>query len=165
MQDFPRNVSLECLATDTGFAFFPSLTSQKVDEYSTTYFSTFNTMFSLLILDEFMSNVVAKVLRHGYRDDDHESVIALLVFALGQLAVEGAISPPAGTNDSVRHSTIERPSGLKIFNEAHRRTDMVVTQRCLSNVQIMLLQATYFEACARHADFWSSVSAAPMACR
>jgi hypothetical protein len=29
----------------------------------------------------------------------------------------------------------------------------------------MLLQATYFEACARHADFWSSVSAASMACR
>jgi hypothetical protein len=28
----------------------------------------------------------------------------------------------------------------------------------------MLLQGTYFEACARHADFWSSVNAASMSC-
>jgi hypothetical protein len=43
-------------------------------------------MFPLLILDDFMSNTVARVLRHGYRDDDPESIVALLVFALGQLA-------------------------------------------------------------------------------
>jgi hypothetical protein len=122
-------------------------------------------MFPLLILDDSVSNVVARVLRHGYRDDDPESVIALLVFALGQLAVESAFDPRAGINGSVCHGTAERPSGLEIFNEARWRTSTIATQRCLFNVQIMLLQATYFEACARHADFWSSVSAASMACR
>jgi hypothetical protein len=165
LRNLPCSVGLERLATDTRFAFFPSLTIQKVDEYSAAYFSTFNTMFPLLILDDFMDNIVARVLRHGCRDDDPGSVIALLVFALGQLALEGAFDPPAGMDSSACHGTAERPSGLEIFNEARRRTGMIATQRCLLNVQIMLLQATYFEACARHADFWSSVSAASMACR
>lgn len=164
LRNLPCDIGLERLAMNTKTAFFPSLTIQKVGEYSAAYFRTFNTMFPLLILDEFMNNTVARVLQHGYRDDDPEGVIALLVFALGQLAMEGAFNPPAGMDGSTCRGT-ERPSGLEIFNEARRRTGVIATQTGLLNVQIMLLQATYFEACARHADFWSSVSAASMACR
>jgi hypothetical protein len=165
LRNLPCDVGLEFLPTNTRSAFFPSLTIQKAGEYSAAYFSTFNTTFPLLILDDFMNNIVARVLRHGYRDDDPESVVALLVFALGQLAMEGAFNSPAGMDGSARCGTAERPSGLEIFNEARRRTGMIATQPCLLNVQIMLLQATYFEACARHADFWSSISAASTACK
>jgi hypothetical protein len=170
LRNLPCNVGLERVATNTGSVFFPRLTIQKVCEYCASYFSTFNTMFPLLILDDFMNNTVAGVLRYGYGDDDPESIVALLVFALGQLAMEDAFNPLTGmydgTNGSVRHGTGDRPSSsLEIFNEARRRTGMTATRPCLFNVQIMLLQATYFEACARHADFWSSVSAASTACK
>jgi hypothetical protein len=169
LRNLPCDAGLECLAMNAESVFFPSLTVQKACEYSVAYFSTFNTMFPLLVMDDFMNNIVAGVLRHGYRDDDPESIIALLVFALGQLAIGGAFGPTtgmeSGTNGSVRGDTANRPSGLEIFNEARRRTGMIATQPCLLNVQIMLLQATYFEACARHADFWSSVSAASTACK
>lgn len=70
-----------------------------------------------------------------------------------------------GASGLSRSRTFERPSGLEIFNEARRRIGMIATQRSLLTVQIMLLQATYFEACARHADFWSSVTAASVACK
>lgn len=40
-------------------------------------------------MEMFLDEVVARLLREGYRDDDPESVIALLVFALSQLAING----------------------------------------------------------------------------
>jgi hypothetical protein len=169
LQSLPCDVGLECLALDSSSrsGFFPSLTIQRVGELCAAYFSTFNTMFPLLILDDFKNNVVAKLLVHGYRDEDPESVLALLVFALGQLAIEGVFNSPADTGGGISGvpGNPERPPGLDIFNEARRRIGILATQRTLTNVQIMLLQATYFEACARHADFWSSVTAASVACK
>jgi hypothetical protein len=164
----PCEITLPFLTTRTGSVFFPGLTIQKVDEYTSAYFRTFNTLSPLLDLDLFMDSVVARLLREGYRDDDPESVLALLVFALGQLAIEGVTGRPTrGTKDEssgFRGGTIEKPPGLGLFNEARRRIGMINTQPCLENVQIMLLQATYFEASARHLDFWSSTSAASLAC-
>ena len=132
-RNLPCNVGLERVATNTGSVFFPRLTIQKVCEYCASYFSTFNTMFPLLILDDFMDNTVAGVLRYGYRDDDPESIVALLVFALGQLAMEDAFNQTTGMDDgangSVRHGTGDRPSSsLEIFNEARRRTGMTATR-------------------------------------
>jgi hypothetical protein len=93
-------------------------------------------MFPLLILDEFKNNVVAKLLIHGYRDDDPESVLALLVFALGQLAMEGVFNSPADTGGGISGvpGNPERPPGLDIFNEARRRIGILATQRTLANV-------------------------------
>lgn len=168
-QKLTCNVGLERKAISSRSVVYPSLTIQKMGEYSAAYFSTFNTMFPLLILEDFKDNIVAKVLLHGYGEDDPEGVIALLVFALGQLAMEGASDQPAdgngGARGSVHCSTSGKPSGLKIFNEARRRTGTIVTRHGLLDVQILLLQASYYQACAQHADFWSSVSAASMACR
>jgi hypothetical protein len=169
LQSLPCDVGLESLALNSSSrsVFFPSLTIQKVGEYCAAYFSTYNTMFPLLILDEFKNKVVAKLLIHGYREDDPESVLALLVFALGQLAIEGVFNSPADTGGGISGAPgkPERPPGLDIFNEARRRIGILATQRSLSNVQILLLQAIYFEACARHADFWSSVTAASVVCK
>ncbi|KAM0714186.1 hypothetical protein Q7P37_009973 [Cladosporium fusiforme] len=164
----PCNIGLPSSTSHTGSVVFPSLTVQKVNEYSSAYFSSFNMLLPLLDLDLFMDRTVSRLLRDGYRDDDPESVLALLVFALGQLAIEGVTGNPTRlSNDEFsgfRGGTVEKPPGIGLFNEARRRIGMVSTQPCLENVQIMLLQATYFESSARHLNFWSSTSAASLTC-
>jgi hypothetical protein len=164
----PCNISIPCWTSDSGSVVFPDLTVERVNEYSSAYFNTFNALLPLLNSNDFLGGVVARLLREGFRDDDPESVLALLVFALGQLAIEGVVGRPTSAQNAessgFRGGTIEKPPGLGLFNEARRRIGMANTQFRLENVQIMLLQATYFEASAMHLDFWSSTSAASLAC-
>jgi hypothetical protein len=164
----PCNVRILCSTSNSESVVFPALTVERVDEYSSAYFNTFNVLLPLLDPDIFMSGAVARLLREGYKDDDLEGVLALLVFALGQLAIEGVVGRPTSAcnheSSGFRGGTIEQPPGLALFNEARRRIGMANTQPCLEYVQVMLLQATYFEASARHLDFWSSTSAASLAC-
>jgi hypothetical protein len=67
---------------------------QQVGTYSAAYFDTFNRLFPLLDSDLFMDGIVARLLHQGYRDDDPEGVLALLVFALGRLAHDGVLQDP-----------------------------------------------------------------------
>lgn len=147
---------------------FADLTTEQVNEYPIAYFNTFNVLLPLLDLDIFMEEMKARPLLQGYEDDEPRAVLILLVFALGQLAVEGVLHRPTSVNSGeysgFRGGTIGASPGLSMFNEARRRIGICDTQFCLENVQILLLQATYFEASARHSDFWSSTSAAAMAC-
>ncbi|KAF2763859.1 hypothetical protein EJ03DRAFT_283252, partial [Teratosphaeria nubilosa] len=148
---------------------FPTLNIQQIQEYTDAYFNTFNVLHPLLNREYFMNDVVARLLREGYGDGDPGSVLALLVYALGQVAIEGVFDRPVsmvqGQPSGFRGGTLDRPPGLALFNEARRRLGFVVTQCSLENVQIMLLQATYYEACARHLDFWRATVAASMACQ
>jgi hypothetical protein len=166
--NLPCKDGVESLVLGTGSCVFPSLTIQKVKEYSAAYFNTFNVLLPLLDPHTFMDTVVARLLREGYREDDPESVLALLVFALGKLAMGSVFDWPTSGSHRISSGShgeaFEKPPGLGLFNEARRRTGMVSTKCCLENVQINLLQATYFESSSRHSDFWSSVSAASMAC-
>jgi hypothetical protein len=164
----PCDNSLLCSTLSPGCVIFPGVTIEQVNEYSAAYFKTFNVLLPLLETNMFMDGIVARLLQEGYKDDDPESVLALLVFALGQLAIEGVTGHPTRVShdesSGFRGGSIERPPGLGLFNEARRRIGMVNTQPCLETVQIMLLQATFFEASARHLDFWTSTSAASLAC-
>lgn len=162
----PCNIGLPSSTSYTGSVAFPSLTVQQVNELSSAYFRSFNVLLPLLDMDLFMDKIVSRLLQDGYRNDDPESVLALLVFALGQLAIEGSTGKPtnSGNISSFCGGTSEKPPGISLFNEARRRIGMVSTQPCLENVQIMLLQATYFESGARHLNFWGSTSAASSAC-
>lgn len=166
--DLPCNVGCESFRLKTASVIFPSLTVWKVNEYTAAYFNTFNRLLPLLISDIFMDRIASRLLQEGYRDDDPEGVLALLVFALGQLAIEGTSGRPSGMCKNIqsgfRGTKAGEPPGLGLFNEARRRIGLVATKCRLENVQILLLQATYFEASARHSHFWSSVSAASMAC-
>lgn len=155
---------------ERGFAanvIFPTLSIQQVNEFTDAYFNTFNVLFPLLNRDSFSNDVLSPIMRDGYGDGDANSVLALLVFALGQLAIEGVfhnpISHPGGQPSGFRGGTAERPPGLEIFNEARRRLGFVVSSCSLVHVQILLLHATYFEANARHLDFWRSTVQASMA--
>ena len=147
---------------------FSDLSLQQAQSYSTAYFNTFNRLFPLLDRNIFMDVVLARLSRQSCKDNESDCVLALLVFALGQLAREGVHAPSASTFHSERSGfrggTTNRPPGLDFFNQARWRLGLVATRSSLETVQIMLLQGTYFEACARHADFWSSVNAASMSC-
>lgn len=148
---------------------FPTLTIQSIQEYTDAYFNTFNVLFPLLDRESFMNETVSQVLRTGYSDGDVHSVLALLVFALGQVAVEGVFDRPISVVDrrasGFRGGSADEPPGLAIFNEARRRLGFVATQSTLENVQIMVLQANYYQSTARHLDFWRSTVAASMACQ
>lgn len=93
----------------------------------------------------------------------------LLVFALGQVAIEGTYSQPISTRygkpSGLRGGTLTEPPGIRMFNEARRRLGLVLDAGTLENVQILLLQATYYETGCRHVDFWRSTVAASMECQ
>ncbi|KAK5108758.1 hypothetical protein LTR62_007818 [Meristemomyces frigidus] len=148
---------------------FPTLTIQLIQELSDAYFNTFNVLYPILNRDTFMNDIVARLLRDGYGDGDSGSVLALMVFALGEVANEGVFARPVsmvdGQPSGFRGGTIDTPPGIELFNEARRRLGFVITQCSLENVQINLLQATYYEATARHLDFWRCTVAASMACQ
>lgn len=148
---------------------FPSLTIQHIQERCEAYFNTFNVLLPLLNRDAFMNDVVAPLLREGYRDGDSRAVIALLVFALGEVAIDGVFQRPIATNNGqqsgFRGGSVEAPPGLATFNEARRRSGFVSTMTSLENIQMLLLEATYYEAHARHLEFWRCSVAASMACQ
>jgi hypothetical protein len=153
----------------TGNHAFPTLTIQQVQEYSDAYFNTFNVLCPILNYDEFMHGTVSRLMREGYADGDPNAVLALIVFALGQCAIEGVFGQPISAENGVpsgyRGGSAERPPGIELFNEARRRVGFVSTLCTLENVQILLLQATFYESTGRHLDFWRSTVAASMACQ
>lgn len=148
---------------------FPTLSIQQIQEQCDAYFNTFNVLFPLLNRDHFMNETVAPLLRDGYADGDVNAVLALLVFALGQVAIEGVFERPIslvdGQPSGFRGGDVEKPPGLAIFNEARRRIGFIATHSSLENVQILLLEAVYFESNARHMDFWHCTVAASMSCQ
>lgn len=173
----PSDIGLPCFTVHVGPSehgrasnvAFPTLTIQQIQEYSDAYFNTFNVLYPILNRETFMNGIVARLLREGYGDGDPGSVLALVVFALGCVAIEGVFERPVsvvnGQPSGFRGGTVHQPPGLALFNEARRRLGFIVTQCTLENVQICLLQATYYEATARHLDFWRSTVAASMACQ
>ncbi|KAK3672625.1 hypothetical protein LTR78_007437 [Recurvomyces mirabilis] len=176
-EPLPSAVGLRCFAvkvgpTDTGRAsnvVFPMLTVQQIQEYSDAYFNTFNVLYPILNQENFMNSIMPRLLREGYGDGDPHSVLALMVFALGCVATEGVFERPVsvvgGQPSGFRGGTIDQTPGLGIFNEARRRLGFIATQCDLENVQISLLQATYYESTARHLDFCRSTAAASTACQ
>jgi hypothetical protein len=123
---------------------FPALTRDMMYRLATSYFETFNLFYPLLDRESFVSDTLTKVHSEGF-DGDTDSVIALLVFALGELALEGSHEDPIGTYkgrpSGVRGGTETKPPGLSLFNEARKRIGFVLTDCELENVQIFSLTA------------------------
>ena len=164
---FPMNANLREQGYSSNVA-FPTLTIQQIQEQCDAYFNTFNVLFPLLNRDTFMNQTVAPLLRDGYADGDVSAVLALLVFALGQVAIEGVFERPIayidGQPSGFRGGSANEPPGIATFNEARRRIGFVQTQSTLETVQMLLLEATYYESTARHLDFWRCTVAASMSC-
>lgn len=149
---------------------FPALSLADARRLSEAYFNKFNIIHPVLDRPVFEENILKPMMQSGYRNGDPAACIGLLVLALGQVAIDGVYGQPVsysadGIPSGLRGGTVERPPGLGIFNEARRRIGFVMNQCTLENVQIFLLQATYYEACARHMDFWRSTVAASLSCQ
>lgn len=147
----------------------PLLTAAQVQKYTDAYFDTFGVLYPILDQDKFIAEVAARVLREGYRDGDSDAVLALTVFALGQLAIEGTFGEPisdqAGVSSGFRGGSADIPPGIELFSEARRRLGFVVTSCTLENIQILLLQGTYYEGTAWHLEYWRCVVAASTVCQ
>jgi hypothetical protein len=123
---------------------FPTLTRDIMHRLATVYFDTFNLYYPILDRQNFISDALTRVHSEGF-DGDTDSVIALLVFALGELAIEGSDGNPIevykGRSSGVRGGTAIKPPGLALFNEARKRIGFVLTKFELENVQIFSLAA------------------------
>jgi hypothetical protein len=90
-------------------------------------------------------------------------VLLLLVIALGQVAYEGTAGVPiesfAKRSSGIRGGTASSSPGTSCFDEAIRRWGLT-----LLNIHALILQATIYEASARHWDFWRCTVAASSAC-
>lgn len=121
---------------------FPMLTKDIMINLATAYFDTFNFVYPFMDRQNFISDTLTKVQTEGF-DGDTESVIALLVFALGELAIEGSRGKPVevhmGRPSGVRGGSFTRPPGIALFNEARKRLGFVLTECELENIQIYAL--------------------------
>ena len=126
---------------------FPTLTRDTMHRLATVYFDSFNLYYPILDRQNFISDTLTRVHSEGF-DGDTDSVIALLVFALGELAIEGSDGNPIevykGRSSGVRGGTAIKPPGLALFNEARKRIGFVLTKFELENVQIFSLAAYVF---------------------
>jgi hypothetical protein len=123
---------------------FPRLTLDVMHQLATAYFDTFNLIYPFMDRQNFISDTLTKVHTEGF-DGDPDSVIALLVFALGEVALEGSRGNPIevfkGRPSGVRGGTAQNPPALALFNEARKRIGFVLTDYDLENVQIYSLAA------------------------
>ncbi|THV56024.1 hypothetical protein BGAL_0001g00860 [Botrytis galanthina] len=128
---------------------FPGLSQEAMLQLAMSYFDTFNFLYPFMDRQTFLSDTLVKVVSEGF-DGDMESVIALLIFALGEVALEGSCgSPvdiyqarPSGIRGGSRPS---KPPGLSFFNEAMKRIGCVLTECSLENVQMFCLAADSFD--------------------
>lgn len=129
---------------------FPSLTKDKMQHLAKAYFDSFNFIYPFMDRQNFLSETLDKVQIEGF-DGDTDSVIALLVFALGELAIEGYRGPPIERHgyrpSGVKGGTASRPPGLDLFNEARKRIGFLLTECDLENVQIFSLAAYVAAVC------------------
>lgn len=148
---------------------FPYLNAARIQDYTDAYFKTYHTLLPILDEKEFVEDVVARVICGNYPDGDPRTVLALTVFALGQMALECTVRQKASRErrfrSGFRSGSAGRPPGIELFCEARRRLGFISTSCTLDNVQILLLQGTYYEANARHMDYWRCISAASSACQ
>ncbi|KAG9242385.1 hypothetical protein BJ878DRAFT_535930 [Calycina marina] len=146
---------------------FQNLTKKQMLDLVKAYFDTFNFIYPFLDRQAFISDTLNRVHTEGF-DGESESVIALLVFALGELSIQSArgesIEVYEGRESGIRGGTAEKPPGLAFFNEARKRMGFVYSRCDLESVQIFSLTALYYESCSRHMDFWRMTVAATSAC-
>lgn len=146
-----------------------SFHAELAQKLSDAYFDTFNILYPVLDQNSFQTEVLDRLAREGYADRDPVTVLALTVFALGIVAIEGVFASPIDSQHDAasgfRGGSTQSPPGIDVFNEARHQTGFLMTLCTLENVQILLLQATYWEAAARHLDYWRCTVAASMACQ
>jgi hypothetical protein len=115
---------------------------EAMQKLSKAYFDTFNLLCPILNRQSFMSDTLPALFNNGF-NQDITATVALLVFALGEVAIAGVEGLPVhaynGRSSGIRGGSKDRPPGLELFNEARRRMGFHLTECSLENVQIFEL--------------------------
>ncbi|KAG7292063.1 hypothetical protein NEMBOFW57_002094 [Staphylotrichum longicolle] len=115
---------------------------ETMQRLSKAYFDTINLLCPILNRQSFMSDTLPNLFNNGF-SRDMQSTIAFLVFALGEVALEGIdglrLHVYNGRASGVKGGSKDRPPGLELFNEARRRMGFNLTECSLENVQIFAL--------------------------
>ncbi|KAI7921312.1 hypothetical protein M0657_004039 [Pyricularia oryzae] len=123
------------------------LTSASMQLLSNAYFDTFNHCHPLLEPDTFASEILGPLCNDGL-DDTVKSTLALVVFALGELAIAGDHGAPVSVYNTrpggVKGGTLRNPPGLALYNEARRRMGFTMADSSLESAQAFAL-AGYFD--------------------
>ncbi|KAI6252929.1 hypothetical protein MCOR19_010482 [Pyricularia oryzae] len=144
------------------------LTSASMQLLSNAYFDTFNHCHPLLEPDTFASEILGPLCNDGL-DDTVKSTLALVVFALGELAIAGDHGAPVSVYNTrpggVKGGTLRNPPGLALYNEARRRMGFTMADSSLESAQAFALAGLYCEACFSHSEFWRMTMSAALACQ
>ncbi|KAI9882471.1 MAG: hypothetical protein M1823_005780 [Watsoniomyces obsoletus] len=148
---------------------FPCVTLEMMQGLSTCYFESFNSTYPLLDSQWYYANILPKIVRVGIGDHDTESIIALLVMALGRHAVDGIttepLDPESGRFSGLRGGVDHIPPGITLFDEARARMGFEMTLYRLEHVQIFILAALFYGQSCRHSDYWRMCSHACTSCK
>lgn len=129
---------------------FPEVSWERMSELANVYFDTYNLLYPFMDRSTFLTETLPKVRSEGFNGDS-PSVLALLVFALGEMAQESSLGRPIGNLASQSSDTtganFRKPAGLAFFNEARRHLGFVLTECDLENVQIFSLAAYVIRPC------------------
>lgn len=136
--------------------------------YLEAYFRTFNKIRPILDQAFFVKETELQFAQVLPSDRDTETVLLLLVIALGQVVYEGIAGVPIESftkrSSGIRGGTALQSPGAVCFEESLRRWALVPISSSLLAVQVLLLQASFYESSARHWDFWRSAAAASAVC-
>lgn len=132
------------------------------------YFSSFNMMQPILDLNDFLKHVQQPIFDGGLIGGHIESILLLLVSALGQVAIAGYGKEPVNRDASIpsgfRGGSLTEHPGQDDFVEAERRLHNIRSRNSLMHVQAHILLATYRESHADHWGFWRATSDASRIC-
>ncbi|KAH8676350.1 hypothetical protein BX600DRAFT_200653 [Xylariales sp. PMI_506] len=141
---------------------------ETVQRLSKTFFETFNLLYPIVDRQAYHSLVLPSIATHGF-NLGIDSTLTYLILALGEVGLAAAqgssISVHKGLGGGIKGGTLERPPGLRLFNEARKRMGFNLTECSVENVQIFALAALYYETCSRHTEFWRMMNSASLACQ
>lgn len=119
-----------------------TLTWETMDRLSKAYFDSLNFLFPLVDRQVFNSEIMPSLVRDGF-NESMASTIALLVFALGELAISASQGIPIrvynGRPSGLKGGTAREPPGLGLFNEARKRLGFNITECSIENIQAFAL--------------------------
>lgn len=119
------------------------LTSQSMENLANAFFSTFWMCYPIVDQQPFMTEILGSITRDGFTDSI-QSTLALLVLALGEMAILGTQGAPVSTPSSPQPSGVKggapsHPPGLALYNEARRRMGFYLAECSLEVVQVFSL--------------------------
>lgn len=154
------------MRTERSPGLLTTLTWENVRMWSQAYFDTMNLFYPILDRQSFMQETLPSLYRSGF-SNSISSTIALLVFALGEVSLEGREGAPVhvynGRASGVKGGSKAHPPGLSLFNEARSRMGFDLTECSLENVQIFALASAYYGSCFYPMDFWRMTASTSLA--